>query len=168
MKTLLVITITLLSILLMIWVGVVGYKHIIYNRECEGHLKRAADSNTIELAEKEIKTALKYLEQNNMTSGYTSILYQTPDEDITFWYSNLKQSLEELQKVTINTSQLERSNLLIKLRETLLDQGKDGANVTSPNGISRYPSNTLFAIWGWLSILGIFMCGIIIAVIVES
>lgn len=38
-----------------------------------GFLKRAADANTIELANQELTKALDYLEANNLTSGYTSI-----------------------------------------------------------------------------------------------
>ncbi len=39
-----------------------------------------------------------------MTSGYTSILWQTPDEDIGFWYTNLKASQQELQNLQSNNA----------------------------------------------------------------
>ena len=69
-------------------------------------------------------------------------------EDVGFWYQNLKASLGELDQVSLTASQLEKSNLLIKLRETLLDQGKEGISITSPDGISRFPLNTAYAIAG--------------------
>ena len=36
-----------------------------------GYLKRAADANTIILANEEFSKAISYLESNNLTSGYT-------------------------------------------------------------------------------------------------
>lgn len=93
-----------------------------------------------------------------MTEGYTSILYRTPDEDVGFWYNNLRQSLEELKTVTADATKLERSNLLMKLRETILDDGRDGVSVTIPPGMSRFPYNTGFCLWGWLSFILLAVC----------
>lgn len=123
-----------------------------FDRGCEGYLKRAADANTVALAEQNLAIAVKYAEDNGMTSGYTSIIYRTPDEDVGFWYSNLKASLEELRSITPEATQLERTNILMKLRETLLDEGNE-VKVTVPNGISIFPDNTMYAILGVLSIL---------------
>lgn len=77
------------------WGGMRAYSAIDFNREVGGHLKRAADANTVELARKEMETAVTYLERNGLTTGYTSILYRTPDEDIEFWHQNLRASLDE-------------------------------------------------------------------------
>lgn len=125
------------------WGAVRTIAYIQYDRNCGGHLKRAADANTVELARTELETSLKYLEANNMTSGYTSVFYTTPDEDIGFWYTNLNASLGELNAVRAEASPLERSNLLMKLRETLLDKDK----INDPTGISIYPHNTGLALW---------------------
>lgn len=120
---------------------------------CKDRLKRAADANTIELAKEELTAVISYLEEKNLTSGYTSVLYKTPDEDIGFWYKNLNSSLIELKNVNQNSSQLEKSNILLKLRETILDDSKNGTSVTSPDGISKYPFNTIFALWGLFSFI---------------
>lgn len=130
-------------------------KIIQYNQNCGGYLKRASNANTIELAAGELSLAIKYMEDNNLTSGYTSVLWKTPNEDIGFWYNNVKTSLAELQALSDTASPLEKSNMLIKLRETLTDAGKDGSYVTDPNGISRYPNNVLWGILMWFSVLGI-------------
>ncbi|MCX6723300.1 MAG: hypothetical protein NT094_04545, partial [Candidatus Staskawiczbacteria bacterium] len=143
----------LLGILLLtplcITVGVRIVNGVVFDRGCKGHLKRAADSNTVALATKEMETAVVWVEQNGMTSGYTSVLYTTPNEDVGFWYENLRSALEELQKVNPEASQLERTNVLMKLRETLLD--KD--DVTVPPGISVFPHNTLLALLMVISII---------------
>ena len=128
------------------------YSNIIFDRELSGHLKRAADANTIELALTELQTSLKYIEKNNLTSGYTSILYQTPDEDLGFWYENLKASAQELEK-SKNGSLLEKTNVLLKLRESLMDEGDKGSSITSPEGISIYPYNGIIAILFLISLL---------------
>jgi len=97
-------------------------------------LKRAAVANTIELATQELQAVISYLEKEGITLGYTSVLYNTPDEDVGYWYQNLKGSLEELQKVSSQTTQLERTNILMKLRETILDDEAEGTKVTQPVG----------------------------------
>jgi len=120
---------------------------ITFKQNVSGLLKRAADANTIELANEELTKVIDYLEANNMTSGYTSVLWETPDEDIDFWYRNLKASQKELQNLN-SESALEKTNVLIKLRETLVDGGEK-TKVTVPDGLAVYPNNLL---WGILMI----------------
>lgn len=134
------------------WAATQFIMGINFGRNCEGYLKRAADSNTVEMATKELGIALDYMEANHLVEGYTSIVYRTPSEDIGFWYKNIKASREELTKLSKEATPLERTNVLMKLRETLLDTEKTGTAVTVPNGISLYPFNTLFALWGWGSL----------------
>ncbi len=134
----------------------IGIKKISFTQNCDGYLERAANANTVETAKKELGIAVDYLEKNGLTSGYTSVFYKTPDEDIGFWYQNLKASLEELATLPENSTPLEKTNVLMKLRETLIHHGSEGGeSVTVPSGISRYPSNTvfmaLFVIFGFLS-----------------
>ncbi|SHN08233.1 hypothetical protein [Polaribacter sp. KT 15] len=128
------------------------YSNIIIKQQLTGHLKRAADANSIELALNELKTALEYIEENKLTSGYTSIIYKTPDEDLSFWYSNLKASKLELEK-TKNSTSLEKTNVLLKLRETLLDEGEKGSRITYPKGISIFPNNRLITILFIISLI---------------
>lgn len=136
------------------WLSFRGVANIQFGRSCEGHLKRAADANTIELAVSELETAVSYMEDHQMTRGYTSILYTTPSEDIGFWHRNVMSALEELKRIVPeSTSPLERSNVLMKLRETLLDQGDKSVKVTSPDGIDVYPHNVLVCILGWITAL---------------
>ena len=137
------------------------------DRKCVGYLKRAADANSPELAIEELGVALGYMEGEGWTTGFTSIIYTTPDEDVGFWYKNIKQSQESLRKLPKEASDLEKSNALMKLRETLLDDGK---YVTSPTGISRYPRNGLWAVIIIVGVLllvaGAGMC--VIAIVWDS
>lgn len=135
-----------LFFLLLAWCGLRIYQNIDFKRQCGGYIDRAAIANTIEMAQKELGTAVKCLEERKLTEGYTSILYKTPDEDIGFWYGNLKASLGELQSLPTASAPLEKTNVLIKLRESLQNKGE----TVYPRGISVYPVNTLYAIAGWL------------------
>ena len=148
----------LFTLLFLGWATTRIVMDINFGRNCTGYLKRAADANTVPMAAKNLETAVRYAETNGLTSGYTSILYRSPSEDIGFWYENLTASLKELKEITPETTQLERTNVLMKLRETLLDQGENGVHVTAPSGLSVYPSNTAFALWGCLSLIfaGVF------------
>jgi hypothetical protein len=156
-------------VLLFSWSGVRIYEAYQFDKYVGGHLKRAANSNTVELATIELERAINYIEQKNLTHGSTYILFDTPDKDISFWYNNLTSSLDELKKVKSDTSQLEKTNLLMKLRESVTDQNSDGGTeVVIPPGISIYPHNLLFAICGWLSLIVLLIwSGIAIKKLIE-
>ncbi len=145
--------------------GFAAIKSINLNQDCVGHLKRAADANTIELAQKELSTAISYLEENNMTEGYTSVIYKTPDEDVKFFYDNLVASQKELNDVMKNSDQLTTTNTLMKLRETLTDTNSDGKTVvTRPDGLQYFPNNVGWAIARTLASIAL-LAGAILAMI---
>lgn len=135
-----------------------------------GHLKRAADANTLRTAQEELTVAVTYLEDHGITSGYTSVLYRTPDEDVGFWYKNLKESQGELTRALENREigQLEASNVLMKLRETLVDHGKEGDSITAPSGIEVFPNNKLYALGDVLGLLLAAIGAILIFITVSK
>ena len=96
------------------------------------------------IAEKHLTTGIKYLEDNNLTKGNTKILVYKPTDDIGLWYENLKSAQSQLHELsaTEDLTELEESNALMKLRETLL--GSEGS-VTHPEMISYYPNHV-----GWM------------------
>ena len=145
------ITYALLILISITIFGIRISKGIRFKQNVTGYLKRAADANTMELAEGELTKAINYLETNKITTGYTSILWKTPDEDIDYWYRNLKASQLELQNLK-SESALERTNVLIKLRETLVDVGEK-TKVTMPKGIAVFPNNKLWAILTTIGII---------------
>lgn len=146
MKILIAIILFCLSCVIMTTCTV---KNIQFNRNCEGYLKRAADANTVETAKAELEKAIAYMDAKNLKVGYTSVIYTSPSEDVEFWYNNISASYKEVSLIDSTSSQLEKSNMLMKLRETLLDNSDGGTSVTMPAGISRYPNNTtwMFAMW---------------------
>jgi hypothetical protein len=151
-------------VLLLLWGGVRIKGCIEYDQRVGGHLKRAADANQPQLALEEIQTALKGIdrlglcnevEDNPKAECFTSVFYRTPDDDIGFWRTNIAQTVGDLESLPAESSHLEVSNTLMKVRETLVDEGTSSM-VTAPDGISIYPDNTL---WAWVAILGtILLC----------
>lgn len=153
----LAIVIILLSLIPLI---IVTVKSIKLEQNCTGNLERASNANTIETAIEELNSSIGYLEENKLTTGYTSVFYRTPDEDISFFYKNLVDSRDELMKVDSTTTQMEKTNLLMKLRETLTyDGGDNGTSVTYPDGLSRYPNNGMWMFIISISLLCLFGFG---------
>lgn len=144
----------LFVIFVCIWITTLWYNNYKFNVDIGGHMERASNANTIELAIEEMESVVSNMERRELTKGYTSIAFPEPSEDVGFWYKNMNDSLKELKSVSPNATQLEKSNILMKLRETLQNSGDNGEEeIAAPAGISRYPYNTLYAIWGVLSVL---------------
>lgn len=144
-------------------------RNIKFTQQCGGYLKQAADANTVELAASRLDKAIEYIEANNLTDGYTSVLWKTEDDNVGFWYENIIACRDELRVISEkeDASQLEKSNILMKVRESLLDnKGENGDKITVPKGISRYPYNALF---GWLRFLSYLLmvvsfCGFLVII----
>ena len=155
-------TIILLTILALAGTGAVIYQRIDFKQNCSGRLERAANANTVELAVKELDAAIKYAEANGYTTGYTSVIYRTPDEDVEYWYNNLCASRKELLNLSDSTSTLEKTNTLMKLRETLTDIDKYGTHVIYPDGLQFYPNNILWGIIRYFILIVLFVIFILI------
>lgn len=139
-------------------------KYIKFDQKCAGYLKNTADANTVELALERINHAIDYIEEHNLTDGYTSVLWKTEDENINYWYKNILACKNELEGCLDGTA-LEKSNVLMKVRESLTDAGEKGTKLTIPTGISRYPYN---ALWGVLRLISyIILCAGMVITIQE-
>lgn len=130
-------------------------KSIRFDQKCGGYLKQTADAITVELALNRINQALKYIEANNLCDGYTSVLWITEDDNVEYWYNNIKNCQKVLAE-SVDGTNTEKSNMLMKVHESLTDNGEYGMEVTLPSGISLYPNNGCFAVL--LIISGIFLC----------
>jgi ABC-type dipeptide/oligopeptide/nickel transport system permease component len=135
------------------WMAVRIVQAVQFNFNCEAYLTRAANANTIELAKVELAKAVNYAEQNNLTEGIVSIFLKNPANDIGFWYRNMKSAYEELEALPDDASALEKTNVLMKLRESITTDDGNGTSVIVPDGIEIYPANVPYFWWGMLSIL---------------
>ena len=128
--------------------GAAIVKTIQMDANCISYFEMAADANSVELAEKHLTSGIEYLEKNNLTEGNTKVLVYRPTCDLGLWYENLKSAQSQLQKLNSKEglTELEESNALMKLRETLLNSE---GSVTHPEMISFYPNHIgwLWAMW---------------------
>ena len=133
------------------WSTVRIVKAVQFDMNCTQYIKRAADANTVELAQEELAKAISYAEENNLTEGVVSIFLHQPKNDVGYWYKNLTEAYAELENLSEDATSLEKTNLLMKMRESLTDEKQSGVSVTMPRGISIYPKNVRYFWWGLIS-----------------
>ncbi len=165
MKKVFIILCIICTIIPCIVYGVAIPKAINMSGNCISYFSMAADANSVELAEKHLTTGIEYLEENNLTEGNTKIFVYKPTNDLGLWYENLKSAQLQLQELNAreNLTELEESNALMKLGETLLSS--EGP-VTHPSMISFYPNHVgwFWAIWLiWILWVGSIVFGILAA-----
>ena len=139
--------------------AVMSIKEYQFDKKCKQYIKLVADASSIELATEYLEKAIVYCENNDLTEGYTAVFFKQPKNDIGIWYRNLKVAFEELKNLPVDSTPLEQSNLLMRIRESLIDEGNN-ARVTVPSGIHLYPNNVVFFLWESLSML-IFIVSLI-------
>ena len=137
-------------------------KAIRINVNCLDYLSMAADANSVELANEHLSKAIKYIEENDLTEGSTELLIYGPKSDLGLWYKNLKSAQTQLEELSSkeNLTDLEESNTLMKLRESLTDEG----TIIYPQFISTYPNHvswfwylsTIWLLWVGAIFFGIF------------
>ena len=152
------------TLLFCAWSTVRIVKAVQFDMNCTQYIKRAADANTVELAKEELAKAISYAERNNLTEGVVSIFLHQPRNDVGYWYKNMTEAYAELENLPEDATSLEKTNVLMKLRESLTDDKESGVSVTMPDGISIYPNNVLFFWWGLLSIVGCLVFWIMVLV----
>jgi hypothetical protein len=127
-----------------------------FNNGCNGHLHRAATASTPEVAAVELDTAIAWAEAHGLTQGSTSAFYASPADDLGYWYQNLRGARASLRAVaTKDASALERSNVLLKLKETL---------APVPEGVTCYPHNLAMGLWLYFGLF-LVVAGLVLSII---
>jgi hypothetical protein len=146
MKALCIIFAIILFIAPLITWTISTVEGIQFDANCGDYLKLAADANDVNVAEKHLSRAISYIEANNLTHGDTGVFIYKPQNDIGVWYENLKTAQTQLQEMQANGyTELEESNMLMKLRETLMDEER----ITHPSDISLFPYHVLMFWLNW-------------------
>ena len=135
------------------WLTVRIVKDVQFDLNCTQFLKRAANASTIDLAKEDLSKAISYAEKKHLTEGVVSILFHQPKNDVGYWYQNMLQAYSELDNLSENASSLEKSNVLMRVREALTDQTDSGVSVTVPDGIEIYPHNVAYFWWMLISLI---------------
>ncbi len=136
----------LISLSIVLFVSCLGYgtyKAIVFDTQCKEYLSLAANANSIELAKTNLDKAIQYIEQNQLTSGNTAFFIKGPSTDLTSWYANLKACQKEVWAMDVKKGTvLEETNLLMKLRESLMSEGL----IIIPENIILYPDQLQYMI----------------------
>lgn len=149
------------------WAAAVIVLRIQFDQNCSGHILNACNATTVELALSELRTALDYLEEKELTTGYTSILYKTEKDNVGFFYNNVKSCYEYVetlkeQNIEPFNQTLQLQSIKDKLVEELGEKNGRAEFIREPQGITRYPHNLAYCIWLNSSILlliiGIILC----------
>ena len=143
----------LISLSIVLFVSCLGYgtyKAIVFDTQCKEYLSLAANANSIELARTNLDKAIQYIEQNQLTSGNTAFFIKGPSTDLTSWYANLKACQKEVWTMDVKKGTvLEETNLLMKLRESLMSEGL----IIIPENITLHPNQLQYMIVLGCSIL---------------
>ena len=154
----------LLYLSIVIFVSSLGYrtyKDIQFDIQCKGYLELAANANSIELAKSNLDKAIQYIEKNQLTSGNSAIFIKSPSNNITFWYANLKACQKEVWEMSVKGgTTLEQTNLLMKLRESLLNNEV----VIVPEFLSMYPYQKVTILMLYISAIFGILIGLILRI----
>lgn len=115
------------------------YRLLPFEQGCRGHVDNAVKANSTALAVEELTIAISYAENHGLTSGNTSLIWETPDNDIRFWYLNLKALRTSLQQNDDGVQQ----NILTKLSTSLKE-------IKYPEDIELYPNRGIWFVLGFL------------------
>jgi hypothetical protein len=130
-----------------LYAGSCTYRQITFNQEVGSYLEQAASANTVPLAKEMLAKALNGIERRGLTSGNTSLFFDVATNDVGIWYRNIKDSYEELDRVSqegAKTSSLETSNMLLKLRDTLTDHREGNTVLVVPQSLAFHSYIKLF------------------------
>lgn len=154
----------LLYLSIMVFFSSLGYgvyKDIQFDIQCKGYLELAANANSIELAKSNLDKAIQYIEKNQLTSGNSAIFIKSPSNNITFWYANLKACQKEIWEMSVKGgTTLEQTNLLMKLRESLLNNEV----VIVPEFLSMYPYQKVTILMLYISAAFGILIGLILRI----
>ncbi len=125
-----------------------------FDMHCHAYIQRAAAATNVETAKAELEKAIEYMEKNNLTDGTVSIIFKDPRNDVGFWYNIMKDAHKELESLSENGTQLEKTNYLMKMRKSFITVGL-------PVGISIYPNNVFYFWWSIISLFGMIVFGIL-------
>lgn len=104
------------------------------------YIDEADKSNDITYSCEKASIANDYLKNNNLTSGYTSIVSRERDEDLYIFYDSIDKKT--------NYFCLSRNKDYIKLYQEYADmRNMKPHDVSVPQGISIYPYNLFYLIW---------------------
>ena len=140
-------------------------KHVEFRQNCSGYIKQAANAGSVEMCLERLDKAIDYAYKKGWTEGYTSVIYKTEDENVGFWFENLKLCHYTLVDA-LDEQSLTQSNALMRVRECLTDNGANGTHLTIPTGLLYYPNNIAWG--GYRLVLVLLLIGGVVVALCDD
>lgn len=106
-----------------------------FDNNCGYYINSGMDHNNPD----DLDTAIKYLETNGLTTGNTTIIDRSVEDDLAIFYKDLKTKAAYLRNThDYDMAAYKEYATMLNLKPT---------PILVPLGISVFPHNTLFAAW---------------------
>lgn len=122
-----------------------------FDNNCTYHINQALGSSRStdepKYAANEIDIAINYIDTHNLAYGVTSIVDKSSSEDLSIWHTSLTKKQTYLHELAE-----ESPESITKYKDYVVARNLySSGGLSIPDGISVYPHNTLFCVWGWIS-----------------
>jgi hypothetical protein len=142
-----------------------------FNQNLETRLIRASHAPDVEIALEEFKVVQKYLSDNNLSSGNSSIWLDTVQNDVTYFKRSIDSSVNDLTKLSKDPEASKNaagSNELLRIEQTFKATGEKGAdNLRMPSSLSRFPNQRLWFFGGGMLWI-VFVFGFLSLLIIND
>lgn len=131
-----------------------------FAENCTAHIEKAATASSVEIAKEELALAIEYVEKNIYKEGNDA--YE--DENVEYWYNNMKAAYEKLENVPADASEEAKSTVLLQINESLLKHTVLGKEVELPNNIKDYLSIVNYNVLCVISLIVLASCVVILLI----
>ena len=113
---------TIFGIITIMYIAGAIISTIYFRVKCETPLRKAALAETIPEAKVNLDKAIQFVEQNQLTTGYSSLFFKEDEYNITKWYAMLKSAQSEIDILHVKGyDRVEEIDALIVLLIKLTD-----------------------------------------------
>jgi len=115
------------------WAGTKFHLANLFDAECASYVRSAAKATDRAVADKHFMHAVDWLKANGMTEGFTSVLYNGPEEDVSEWFAKLNSVADSrlaLQKI-------DATRCLVMAGNPSLPGGLSSVNTPLPNDLAE-------------------------------
>lgn len=122
-----------------------------FGTQYEEYMRAAMKEENADKSVKKAQHAVAYLDSKGLTTGRTAVLYESPETDVSDWYTVVSEAVEQYGK----TKDRAKFKKAIYGNE---DADPDKDRLPTPPGISIHPNNPLYSLWGWGSFVLSAVC----------
>lgn len=130
-------------------------------------LREAAQSQTPEDAILHLNSVIEYMEENELTYGYTSIVTPDETENLETWYKKVVSVRDQIDNMPDSISIYEKAAFVSFVMGNIVSCRQCNFYSRAPEGISVYPYNKLLSRIFLFSTIICFVSAILVTTIFE-